>query len=325
MHLGALAAALLLGPACGGTQRPAKAAKKIFYLNSYHESYGTSPQILAGIRESLAGKNVQLHVFYLDAKRLRAEDQLAAKVTEALAQMRKFGPDLVIASDDDAVKRVVVPHLKGRHTPVVFCGVNWSAEPYGLPAGNVTGMVEVVPVAKTIRTVKTHYPQVKKLFVLSENSVSEKKNRQFLDATFRRLGLETEYGLVDDFSAWKDAFRRANREADLIYLPTNGAIQGWHEAEARQFVGQHLRKPVIACDDFMMPYAVLGLTKIAKEQGQWAGQTAWQVLGGKAPARVPPARNRQTQAWFNPALARKLRFTPDSAFMQAANLIPADL
>jgi ABC-type uncharacterized transport system substrate-binding protein len=320
----AFAAAILL---CSCRHKPDAAqtdAKRVFYLNSYHEKYGTSAPILSGIRESMAGQPVALTVFYLDAKRNPEENAMAAKVKEALAAIRKAQPDVIIVSDDDAVKRVVVPHLKGGKTPVIFCGVNWSAASYGLPAGNVTGMVEVVPVAETIQTLKRYYPRARTLWVLSENTLSEQKNRQVLDTTFRRLGLKTQYALVDDFAAWKEKFVAANREADLIYLPTNGGIRHWDEAQARAFVARHIRKPVLACDDFMMPYAVFGLTKVAGEQGAWAGRVALQVLHGKPVPEIPLGRNRQTKAWFNPLLAGKIHFTPDSSLLHSATLISAN-
>jgi ABC-type uncharacterized transport system substrate-binding protein len=68
--------------------------------------------------------------------------------------------------------------------------------------------------------------------------------------------------------------------------------------------------PVFTCDDFMMVYAVFGLTKIAKEQGEWAARTALQILDGQSPAQIPVTRNTQTAAWINPLLAESAGFHP---------------
>jgi ABC-type uncharacterized transport system substrate-binding protein len=308
--------------ACNTEQKQEKTGiKKIFYLNSYHPAYGTSGQILGGIKKSLKGHEVELQVFYLDAKRIRNEDSLAQKVVQAIQQVEAFSPDIIIASDDDAVKRVVVPHLKGKDVPVVFCGVNWSAAPYGLPSGNVTGMVEVVPVAETITAIRRYYPDIRTLHVLSENTISEEKNKQYLDTAFRRMGLHTEYLLVDDYTAWRQKFKEANQKADLIYLPTNGGIKGWQADNAVQFIAAHIRKPVITCDDFMMKYAVIGLTKVTGEQGEWAGKTALDILNGKPVGQIELAKNTRTQAWYNPYLAQKINFSPDSVFIQSSKVI----
>ena len=58
----------------------------------------------------------------------------------------------------------------------------------------------------------------------------------------------------------------------------------------------------------MMDYCVFGLTKVAKEQGEWAAKTAIQILHGRAPASIPYTRNRQTHAYLNRDLANRVGF-----------------
>jgi hypothetical protein len=74
----------------------------------------------------------------MDTK-LNPEEKVQVKVKEAPKQIEKFSPDLVIASDDNAVKYIVRPHLKDIF--VVFCGVNWSADQNEL-GDNVSGMLD---------------------------------------------------------------------------------------------------------------------------------------------------------------------------------------
>lgn len=285
--------------------------KKVFYINSYHQGYAASDSVMKGIKETLP-QTVELTIFYLDAKRL-SEAEIAKKADEAVAKINEVHPDLIMASDDDAVKRVVVPHFKNIETPVVFCGVNWTATNYGLPVTNVTGMLEVLPLHETIRAAKNHNPAAKKLVVLSENSASEQKNKAVLDTLYRNEGLEPEYSLVDNFEQWKQAFIKANESADIIYIPTNGAIKNWNKEEAIEFVTKHIKKPVITCDDFMMSYAVVGFTKVAKEQGQWATKTAMQILAGTNPQAIPLAKNHQVRGWLNQPLANRIGYKPGVA------------
>jgi len=110
---------------------------------------------------------------------------------------------------------------------------------------------------------------------------------------------------------WKRGFTEANGWADVIYLPTNGAIAGWNSAAARAWVEKEVRRPVITCDDFMMPYAVLGLTKVAREQGDLAARIALSILAGKRPADFMVSANVQGRIFFNAALAEKINFKPD--------------
>ena len=301
-------AGVFLFHAAWGTPVAAATARRVFYVNSYHEGYPSSDDAMAAIREILGHEGVAVEVAFLDAKRHPAEEDVRRQAEAALAAIRRFGPDLVMASDDDAVKYVIVPHFRDGPVPVVFCGVNWSAQQYGLPTPNVTGMLEVVPIEETLREVRRAFPHTRRLRVLSEDSVSERSNRELLDPKYRALGFDPTYDLVSEFAAWKRAFAAAQQDADVVYLPTNGAIHGWDANEAVAWVRGHIRRPVVSCDDFMMPYAVFGLTKVAREQGDWAAHTALEILRGKRPGAIPVVANHETRCYFNPDLAGRIGF-----------------
>lgn len=295
--------------------KPRDGGPRIFCLNSYHAGYGPSDAVMQGIRDTL-GANASLKEFFLDAKRKPEPEAVSKRAIEASEAIRAFEPQVLIACDDDAVKYVVVPHFKDGPLPVVFCGVNWSCAQYGLPTPHVTGMVEIVPIEEALRVMQRHYPAIRKLTVLSEDSTSERSNRELLDPMYRRLGLEPSYLLVPDFAAWKEAFRNCNLEADLIYLPTHGAIRDWDDAAAAAWAREHIRKPVIACEDFMMPYCVVGITKVAREQGQWAARTALAILAGQSPERIPVVTNLQNRWYLNRELAEKIGFRPDPELLE---------
>ncbi len=283
-------------------------AKKIFYVNSYHAGYGSSDEVMKGIEETLANKKVELKTFFLDTKRKSSDKEIQVSVQQALAEIKDFNPDLLIVSDDNAVKDLVVPYFNNTKTPVVFCGVNWSADQYNL-GKNVTGMLEVLPLKELLVEVISNYPKSKKLVILSENSLSEQNNKMLLDTLYKNLGFEVKYSLANDFAEWKNYFLEANKTADIIYMPTNGAIKNWNENEAKKLVEENLKIPAVTCDDFMMTYVVFGLTKVAKEQGEWAAETALKIMNGKKPAEVPITKNKQTQAYINQKLAEKIDFS----------------
>ncbi len=281
----------------------------VFHLDSYHQGYAWSDDIDEALRTTLAGR-ATLTTFYMDTKHQGSPSQIQKAADAARAAIAESRPDVIIASDDAAVKHVVVPHFKDGPIPVVFCGVNWSAEHYGLPTPYVTGMVEVSPILEALDIVRKRYPSTRRLAILTERSLTEDTEREWLEPKYRSFGFEVTYAMVSDFTSWKAAFRRFNQEADVIFLPTNGAIQGWDDAEARAFVEENIRKPVVTVIDFMMPYAVFGLTKIAQEHGQWAAEAALAILSGKRPGEIAVVRNRRRLAWFNPVLAGKIGFQP---------------
>lgn len=279
------------------------ATKTVLHINSYHPGYPTSDDTGKALKQALESRGVRYEVFYLDAKRQPRPDALAS---QALERIRQLKPSLVVASDDDAVKFVIKPHLSQIGVPVVFCGVNWSADQYALPRDRVTGMLEVLPIEETLKPVREKFPAARKLLTLSEDSTSERNNTVLMAPIFRGLGFEPSTVMVRTFEEWKREFLRAQTEADVLYLPTNGAIQGWDAAQAKAFVREHTRKPSVTCDDFMIPYVAFGLAKRAAEQGEWAASAALSILHNHAtPAGIEIARNKSSRCYFNPAVAAK--------------------
>lgn len=289
------------------SQKKSDDPARIFYVNSYHAGYGSSDDVMEGIKETLSEKNVVLKTFFMDTKHKSSEQEIQASAKQALSEIEKFNPDVLIVSDDNAMKYLVVPHFNNTELPVVFCGVNWSAAQYN-PGKNVTGMLEVLPLRECLSEIISNYPESKTLAVLSENSLSEQNNKTLLDTLYRSLGFSPEYLLADDFEEWQEYFLQANKNADLIYMPTNGAVKNWNDEEAQKLVMENLEIPSVTCDDFMMPYVVFGLTKVAKEQGEWAAKTALEIIGGKNPAEISITKNKQTKAYINQKLAEKIDF-----------------
>ncbi|MCW5964943.1 MAG: hypothetical protein KIT83_12965 [Bryobacterales bacterium] len=284
----------------------ARSPRLVIYVNSYHLGYGSSDAVADGIRENLAGKPVILETIYLDGK--RRPEGLPEAAARALARIREAEPAVVLVSDDDAMIHLVAPHLRAGPTPVLFCGVNWTASPYEVPNRYVSGMIEVLPVEETLRMVLGVKPECKELFILSEDSASERKSRAFLDPIYWRNGLSTTYGLVPDFDHWKKAFRWANDHADLIFFITNGAIREWDKQAAVNHIREWMRIPVFTCDEHMMPFAVVGRVKVAKEQGEWVAQQALRVIDGASPAEIPLARNQKSQLLTNPEMAALIQY-----------------
>ena len=70
-----------------------------------------------------------------------------------------------------------------------------------------------------------------------------------------------------------------------------------------------------------MPYAVFGLTKVAKEQGIWVALTAKKILAGSKVANFPVSRNKESTYWINSTLAEKIGFEPDSVLINKSVLV----
>ena len=306
---------ILLLQSCGQKEM---AKKKVVYVNSYHLGHPPTDEVTAGILENLPLDSFEIHSFFMDSKRNSSEAFIEDRSLEILDSMMQIKPDIILVSDDNAIKYLVQPFYSRIAVPVVYCGVNWSAAQYNLPENQVTGMIEVLPVAKLLHTLRVYYPDMQKLLVLNENTTTSRKTEQLLDTLFMRFGISAEHELVQDFNSWKAVFKDANNLYDIIYIQTNGAIKNWDHDEAIEFIHKYIRVPLVTCEDFMMPYVVFGLTQVSREQGIWAANTAKRILNGTKPSEIPVSRNQQSIAWINRGLADRIQFQPDSALLSIA-------
>ena len=61
----------------------------------------------------------------------------------------------------------------------------------------------------------------------------------------------------------------------------------------------------VAYFDWMAPYAMLTMAKIAGEQGEWSGKVALRILDGTPPSKIPVVANRRWNMFANPKLLEK--------------------
>jgi len=320
-HTATVLAMLILGLCLYSCTNSGSEEKTIVYINSYHQGFPPSDQITAGLKEELASDSFRVISYFMDTKRNPSEDFSKKRAADLLDSIREITPDILIVSDDNAMKYLVVPNFQYDSLPIVFCGVNWTAQQYDIANIHCTGVLEILPVKELLNTMKFYYPEMKKVLVLNENTTTSRKTVPLLDTLIANMGMEVSQELVDDFESWKAVFASANQEFDIIYLQTRGAIRGWDHEEALDHIDRYIQIPLVTCEEFMMPYAVFGLTQLSEEQGRLAARRAKNILNGTSAKDIPLTRNKLTKVWINPELADKLNFKLDSALLQQAHKV----
>ena len=293
----------------------------VVYINSFHRGHPSSDDIMDGILENLPADSFEIDTYFMDTKRNPSQEHILQIATQLFDTINSKNADILLTSDDNAIKYIVQPHLNELEMPIVFCGVNWTDQEYDLPPDKVTGMLEILPVADMILAMRAYYPDMNNLLFLSENTTTSRKEKQLLDTLFTRMDVNVSYELVNDFEEWKVVFKAANDNYDIIYLPTNGAIKDWDRKEVIEFIQQHIKVTVVTTEDFMMPYCVFGLTKVAKEQGIWVAETARKLMTGSSVSDITVTRNKQKTYWINSGLAKKIGFEPDSLLVNKSIMV----
>lgn len=295
--------------------------KKILWVSSYHKGYEANDDIERGIRASLDGSGVQLRTFFMDTKRnnSRAFGEDAGR--RALAVIKEYKPDLVIASDDNAQKFLVVPHLREGAIPVVFCGVNWDASQYGYPANNVTGIIEV-DLAREMYELMHRHASGSRIGYLSGDVEIERYmvkiyNSRFFDNRMKSY-------MVSSMMEFKEKFLQAQQEMDMLYVFNYTGIHDWDPIEAEIFLSRHTRIPTGSHNGFMAPFVTFVVAKSLQEHGEWAGATALEILGGKKITDISLTGNTKAELYVNMRIAKAASIVLPVSTLRTATIINQD-
>ncbi len=184
-----------IGPSQETVVSPKKTSfPHILYLNSYHQGFYWSDEILRGLKEQIerAPFPILLQVEFLDTKRYpkQAIDAWWKSFREAKYPKKKY--DLVIVSDDNAYQ-FLLKHQKEWFPgiPILFCGVNDfnPAQLEGRP--EITGIVQSPDLKANLALGPRFHPSMKKVAIITDNTTTGIDYRNEFEKLFpNRWGLE---------------------------------------------------------------------------------------------------------------------------------------
>jgi ABC-type uncharacterized transport system substrate-binding protein len=292
--------------------------KKLLWVDSYHQGYEWSDGIEKGILEVLVDSGVDLRIVRMDTKRNDSIEFGREAGQRAKAVLEDFKPDVVIATDDNAQKYFVLPYLKNTKLPVVFSGVNWDASMYGYPCRNVTGMVEVEPTAEMLKLFRA-YSKGNRIGYISGDVETERKIADYYNKVFFKG--EMRLYLVKTFEDFKREFLRAQQEVDMLYFYNYTGIVPWDSAAAEEFLARNTRVPTGSPNEFMAPFVIFTVSKLAQEQGSYAAKTALRILEGVDPASLPLTTNKRSSLTINLKMAKAAGIVLPVSILKNANVI----
>jgi ABC-type uncharacterized transport system substrate-binding protein len=277
--------------------------KKILFIDSYHEGYAWSDGIVNGARSVIDGSGAELRIVRMDTKRNKSDAFKKAAAERVRDVIETYRPDVVIAADDNASKYVIQPYYKDAATPFVFCGVNWDALSYGFPYVNVTGMLEVAAVDELFALLRG-LAKGHRIGYLAADVFTARKEKDRIQKTFYMRFTKAHFAKT--LAEWQAAYRDLQGKVDILLVGNSAGIDDWDNAAAARFVEQHSKIPSGAIHPHMTAFALIGYTKIAEEQGEWAARTALRILDGTPPLAIPIVRNTQGRLTVNARIAGRL-------------------
>jgi ABC-type uncharacterized transport system substrate-binding protein len=295
----------------------AQAGQRILWIDSYNQGNAWSDGVQRGIMDVLKGNDVELKIHRMDTKRNKAESFKKAAAKKANNVIKKYKPDIVIASDDNASKYLVMPYLKDAALPVVFCGVNHSADKYGYPYKNATGIIELDPIEKLFYSM-SFFTRMEKVGYLAGDTVTSRING---DSYVRRIRVDLLERYVNTFSEWQSAFLQLQEDCDMLVIGNVSAINDWDGKKAYRFVLNQTRIPTGCVLEIMASYSMIGFIKLPEEQGRWAARTALRVLSGEKISNIPLGSPVEGRLILNKLIAESKGIRFPKSFVKNADRI----
>jgi ABC-type uncharacterized transport system substrate-binding protein len=177
-------------------------------------------------------------------------------------------------------------------------------------------MVEVSPIPQILSLLK-RYAKGERLGYLAEDTPTKVKELKYHGKLFG-ITYDKVY-LANDFAEWKNAFRAAQNEVDMLVILGVAKIADWDDAAAKELAETETKIPTGTDFGWLTHISLLGVGKSPEEQGEWAARAALKILDGVSPTQIPLTYNKGGTLYFNRRIAATLGIT---SFPALAKIVP---
>lgn len=284
-----------------------ESVKRVLLLNSYHEGYKWSDDIVKGIKTGLTSGDdvIDLQIEYMDTQRVTEVEYLENLKTLYSYKFRNSHFDVILSSDDAAFNFLL---LYGQELfpdiPLVFCGVNYFDTDQIDSKRQITGVVEGYDIKNTIMTaLRLHLGTEKLYYVVDDTTTGKAIMKEFKT-------------VIPAFAGQLDCIRLDGKNLEaieeqaktlppssiilfLIYFQDNeGTYFPYDTAIARLHDSSPV--PIYGVWDFHLGYGILG-GKLASGfyQGKMAADLTQRILKGESAAAIPVLVENTTQYKFD--------------------------
>ena len=268
--------------------------KDILLIQSYHKGYKWSDDISKVIEKNFSEHdNMFLSTVYMDTKRVDTPEYLNSFYLYYKERFKHYKFDVVIVADNSALDFVKLHYEElFSRSPIVFLGIN-NFEPSMIEGiKNVSGVVENVDIEKNIDLILTLDPQLDKILIINERSITGDAIRHQIDAIMPKYKDKTIIEYVDSMDM--DEIATKTKELSehsailwvLLFKDKTGKFFTYKDNL------QQIRKitniPIYGLWDFYLDYGIVGgfLTS-AISQAEAASKIVNQILAGKDPHNIP--------------------------------------
>jgi putative ABC transport system substrate-binding protein len=189
------------------------------------------------------------------------------------------------------------------------------------PGANITGVSDMLPVAKHLAMVKAMMPDLKRLgFLYNAGEVNSKTLVPVFQAEGKKIGCEIVEATVSKSSEVYQAVKSLVGKVDAVFVPTDNTVVSALESAVK--VCEENKLPLFNADvDSVKRGSIAAMGFDYYKHGVQTGALAKRILDGADPAVTPVEYQKELQLHINLPAARKMGLTIPEAMVQKADKI----
>lgn len=189
------------------------------------------------------------------------------------------------------------------------------------PGANITGVSDMLPVAKHLAMVNAMMPKLKRLgFLYNAGEVNSKTLVPVFQAEGKKIGCEIVEATVSKSSEVYQAVKSLVGKVDAVFVPTDNTVVSALESAVK--VCEQNKLPLFNADvDSVKRGSIAAMGFDYYKHGVQTGALAKRILDGADPAVTPVEYQQELQLHINLPAAQKMGLTIPEAMLQKADKI----
>lgn len=265
----------------------------VLLLNSYHQGYRWTDEVVQAIRSTLSSVlPVEIHVEYMDAKRIESPDYLDQYADLLNRKYAGLQLSVVVTSDDPALDFVLRHRGLFGDAPVVFCGANDITPERLAGKAAVVGVTETADYEEGIALALRLHPGVRQILVVVDDTFTGRLVRERMEGIRRSLppGVTMHFSPTSTLGAVLDVARTTGAETCIFLTIFNRDDEGrfYEYDEVPRLLSESSRSPVYGSWDFYLGDGIVGgILTSGEAQGKTAAELVLEVLKRAGTAGLP--------------------------------------
>lgn len=272
----------------------AKETKDILLIQSYHKGYKWSDDMSRVIEKNFLDKeNIFLSTVFMDTKRIDTKEYLEKFYQYYKERFNNNKFDVVMVADNSALE-FVKEHYEELffNIPIVFLGINNYSASMIEGLNQVSGVVENVDIEKNIDLILSLHPQLDKILIINERSVTGDAMRKEMDVVAPKYANRIEIEHIDsmDMEEIESKTKALGKNSVILWVLLFKDKTGkfFTYKENLKQIRQVSQVPIYGLWDFYLDYGIVGgfLTS-ANSQAEAACKIVDQLFAGKKINTIP--------------------------------------